>query len=172
MRTNLPLEDIIFDGDRRWREELLADPVLQDALSLLEPEGLEEDAPYTPPTRAPSLRRDLLRTALKLDPAIMPDAFDALSRVRERLGLEGHIDLYCIPDQQMNAFVGEPEEGRVTIALTSELLTNTTVEELASILGHELGHILFQHCARGYGRVAESGVLPPIYKARLYAWAR
>ena len=115
LTCSMDLDPLMFDGDRRTRAQLMADRAFAEAA-----EELAEAAPVM------SARRALLANALKLTPAIAPDAFRALKRARRRLKTKGKVELYCVQQPQLNAFVTESHDGTVLIALSSAALSAGT----------------------------------------------
>ncbi len=89
-------------------------------------------------------KRHLLGTAVKITADLFPDIYrlyrDCLSRIGEHI--EG--DLYVHQDTQYNAHVYAHEQ-RCDILLTSALVREFNSSELAFVIGHELGHVLFEH---------------------------
>jgi uncharacterized tellurite resistance protein B-like protein len=161
LETSLRLDEIVFDGDRDLRAALLADKrfvriVLAHA----------EESPGL------SARRQLLLRALRLNAAIAPDAFAALEEVRSVLGLRAPIELYCVASKEINAFVVPPEDGVVLIGLSSEALERLEPAELRFVLGHEIGHLLFDHLRMEPDQLFSDERLAPVHVARLCAWLR
>src|SRR5262245_30978375 len=74
-------------------------------------------------SKTASARRQLLLSALRLSPAIAPDVHQALAHVVKTIGLEHPVELYCVPDPSINAFVVPPtKDGPILLGLTSEAL--------------------------------------------------
>jgi uncharacterized tellurite resistance protein B-like protein len=161
LESSLRLDEIVFDGDRDLRAALLADKRFVRILV-----GHAEDSP------ALSARRQLLLSALRLGPGIAPEPFAALEEVRRVLGLRATVELYCVPRKEINAFVVPPEGGVVLVGLTSEALERLDSAELRFVLGHELGHVLFDHLRMTPDRLLSDERLAPVHVARLCAWLR
>jgi uncharacterized tellurite resistance protein B-like protein len=162
LRTRIDRDAVVFDGDRDLRAELMKDPAIKQALRALEPQAALASA-----------RRELLLSSLKLTPTIAPNVYAAVDKVTATLGLEVPLEVYCISSHTMNAFIAPPDGARVLLGLSSPLLEKMDDAELTFVLGHELGHALFDHF-----RMAPSILfdlderLPPLQFARLYAWMR
>lgn len=161
LTCSMDLDPLMFDGDRGTRALLLADRAFAEAA-----EELADAAPVK------SARRALLANALKLTPAIAPDAFRALKRARRRLKTKGKVELYCVQQPQLNAFVTESHDGTVLIALSSAALSSLDRKELTFVMGHELGHVLFDHLSLHPHAFAQHANIAPLHMARLYAWMR
>jgi uncharacterized tellurite resistance protein B-like protein len=161
LRTSLDRDAIVFDGDRDLRQALQADELFAQIVE--EVEGAATIA---------SARRDLLRSALKLTPKISPEAFRAVDQAVAALGIDVPIELYCVPAPEINAFVAPPEGGRVLIGVSSAALETLDVAELRFVIGHELGHAIFDHFALAPELLAADPRIAPVHLARLYAWMR
>lgn len=171
MTTSLQLDRVIFDGDKRLRRELSAletrlrasepviDPMAELGESLAKPLG--------------SLRAELLRNAMRLPKGLAPTVWRAVGRCVEVLGVTTPIELYVVADPSLNAFVGPLESGRVIIGFTSTALEKFDASELAFIVGHELGHVLYDHHGLGdvVGRAGDLRIAPAD-ALRLSAWRR
>lgn len=89
----------------------------------------------------------LLSTAIRLNENQMPEVFNLLPPICEKLGIDKIPDLYMIKSsnkQDVNAYtygVTEPY-----ICLTSELIKQCSSDMIASVLAHECGHIACKHC--------------------------
>ncbi len=152
---------IVFDGDRDWRRRLMDDPVIAQILS-------EQRAQ----AQLHSARRDLLRSGLRLTPAIAPDAWQAADACKATLGLGLPVELYCVNEPLLNAFVAPPQHGRILIGVTNVALENLTTAELRFLIGHELGHAIFEHFALAPSVFEHDERIAPIHMARLFAWMR
>lgn len=162
IRARVDLDALIFDGDRDLRGELRRDPLIKKALRAAQP--AEELA---------AIRRELLLSSLKLTPAIAPEIYRAADRVSHTLGLEAPIEAYCISSPVMNAFIAPPEDQRLLIGVSSPLLEKMSEDELTFVLGHEVGHVLFDHFSMAPSVVLEMEErLPPTQVARLFSWMR
>ena len=77
----------------------------------------------------------------------MPDLFQSVRDVSKRLLLQVEPEVIVMPDAEPNAFVrvpGVPGEPPF-IVLHSGLIELLSLDELASIIGHELGHAGCNH---------------------------
>ena len=95
-----------------------------------------------------SLRDALLKDGVLLNETLSPRVFEIVGGVKSRLGIEGQFDVVCMRDVDVNAFA-HVEEGHsgteYLVALTSAALESLNDEEIASLIGHELGHFAFGH---------------------------
>lgn len=155
--------------ERRLRDELLADQDIQRALRHVDeqPGGLGTIA----------RRRRLLSDAFRLTRSIAPGVLDALAACKETLGHEGPVEVFVHPEPGIRAAAvyGPPETP--TIVLSARLLEALTEVELRFVLGHELGHLLFEHFAlplpaTAMAGDASGGRLRSSAALGLYVWSR
>jgi uncharacterized tellurite resistance protein B-like protein len=162
LRGKLDMERLIFDGDREMREALLSDKRFVKVL-----------VSQSETKNAIAARRQLLLSALRLTPEMAPEPFAALRQASETLGIETPIELYCVSESAINAFVVPPRPGGVVLlGLTSEALERFDPGELAFVFGHELGHALFGHFHFSPDVLIGDDSIAPIHVARLCAWMR
>lgn len=121
-----------------------------------------------------SARRRLLLNALRLSPSMAKEPFAALADVNQTLGLEGPLELYCVSESRINAFVVPPRQadGVLLVGFTSEALERLDPAELRFVLGHELGHVLFGHFNLSVSDLVGDEEVAPIQLVRLCAWMR
>lgn len=94
------------------------------------------------------LRVELLRNGVLLNEALSPRIFHIASEVLRKLGVPGTFDVICVRDSSINAFAAVREtdtEPDQFIGITSGALELLDDGEIAFILAHEIGHILFRH---------------------------
>ena len=118
-------------------------------------------------------RRHLLSTAVRLTPAMAPSICKMGERCRDTLDIESPLEIYVAPSPSFNAFSYGAHGGRVVVGFTSALLEGFDEDELAFVMGHELGHYLFNHhdipihlLIRG-----DQALRPP-QALRLFSWQR
>ncbi len=90
---------------------------------------------------------NLLSTSLKVTSEITPNIASIIEEILNHLSLDGlNLECYVYSDAEMNAkcFTHEHDK-QVIVMLSSGLVNRMTSGELAFVIGHELGHFLFDH---------------------------
>ncbi len=90
-------------------------------------------------------RRSLLAEAIRLNRRMAPEVADALAECREMLGVTRPIEVFLEPKPVYSAFLSRGRSGPLILGLSSRLLEEFSPAELRFVLGHELGHALFDH---------------------------
>lgn len=149
-------------GDLDLYERLMQERDIQRAIERFDKESGEMGA-----------RRQLLGTAMRLSPEMAPDVHEMMQSCRQTLGIELPVETYVYPSAAFNAAAVRPEGGLLLVMLSSSLLEAFEPDELKYVIGHELGHHLFEH-----HRIPTSALLAgdaPITAAlalQLFAWQR
>lgn len=162
----MEVERLRAQGEHELAERLLAEPVVKEAISR---------AAEAPPSGA---RRQLLAMALRLTPEIAPEVADVIAGVSEALSLEPGggrtaIESYVYPGAQFNAAAVKPENGRMFVIFSSSLLEAFDADELRFVVGHELGHHLFDHHAIPTQILLHpQSQISPALALHLFSWQR
>ncbi|MBC8071431.1 MAG: M48 family metalloprotease [Deltaproteobacteria bacterium] len=91
-------------------------------------------------------RRSLLTGALRLTRNMAPEVADSLAHCRDVLGFDHPVEVYVRPEPVFNAgAIRNHGGGPHIIVISSRLLEAFTPEELRFVIGHELGHMAFDH---------------------------
>ena len=85
---------------------------------------------------------DFLSSAIRLNENQMPEIYNLLLPVCEKLGIEVP-ELYYIRSQEMNAATGGSTKPYIFV--TSELVEKLPLDLISSVLAHECGHIACKH---------------------------
>jgi len=149
-------------GDRDLATRILAN---REVAAIIEKFKVEADKV--------SARRELLATAVRLTASMAPDLHRDVDAARRSLEIETALEIYVIPSPVYNAAAVRPERGRMFVLFSSALLEAFDGAELRFVIGHELGHHLFDHHDIPVGVLLEGG-LPgsPGLALELFAWQR
>lgn len=89
-------------------------------------------------------KRALARSSLKVTSEITPRIDEILCGVASRLHVSrSSLEVYVFPSTDLNAFCFI-DELPITIGLSSSLVKSLKNEELAFVIGHEVGHVFFK----------------------------
>jgi Zn-dependent protease with chaperone function len=162
IETTLDLPLVVFDGDRDLRAALLRDRDFARAFKAWQ---------ALPGGR--SARRDLRREPHRRQQQIAPQLFACVDKCIEKLGIQNPVEVYCSQDAQLNAFVVPPQAGTICIGFSSSALERFEDDELRFVLGHELGHAIFEHHGMTTGILDHAGEsLATAHAMRLFAYQR
>ncbi|MEQ9497146.1 MAG: M48 family metallopeptidase [Deltaproteobacteria bacterium] len=168
MGTPKQLLDLQARYDKNLRERLAKDSGVERALEKLE----ERSSGF-----GFHMRRSLLAGALRLRPNMVPTVTRALNQCREALDFDDPVEVFVKSMPVVNAFCAKDPAGRIAIGLSSELVERFTPEELTFVIGHELGHIVYDHFGIPMPHVAMMEDMAGRIVSRptaldLYLWAR
>ena len=89
----------------------------------------------------------LSRSSLRLTEEMTPDINKIIELVCRRIQIDRSlVDVYVFPSADFNGFC-YIHELPITVGLSSSLIKTLTGDELAFVLGHEIGHALFKETA-------------------------
>ena len=111
---------------------------------------------------------------LRITDKLSPRLCSLLDQVKERLSFADAVDLFVAQEPVLNAFTipGLTEECDHVVSLTSALVERMNDDELRFVLGHELGHLAYQHYRVGLvyqaaGKDSDGdSALPPLVQNR------
>ena len=157
-----PADELRAQGDRDLADKLLKNQEVRRARQRLEKEADKLGA-----------RRQLLATALRLSPGMAPDVDQVMASCQETLGMNSPLEAYVYPDASFNAAAVRPERGRMFVLVSSALLEEFEPGELRFVVGHELGHHLFDHHGIPVAAMlAGERRVDPGTLLRMFAWKR
>ncbi|MDW8345191.1 MAG: M48 family metallopeptidase [Verrucomicrobiae bacterium] len=126
-----------------------------------------------------SFRDAILGAHLKLSPTLSPRVFELLDDVTSALGFTEPVDVFVAEDASINAVAVHALDGMPhMIVLTSSLLERMDDAELRFVLGHELGHLHYDHyrarlIPHAVGEDEEKkSRMPSLLRRRLEIWNR
>ena len=141
----MDLHRIRYRGDKQDVELLFRDYNLEGIISTSEERQKLEESNF---------RNQLLKDgAFLLSQPISPRIFNIVTETKQKLGLEGEYEVFCLNSNSINAFAYvQPAEEKnfFIIGITSAALEELEDREIQFILGHELGHFLFEHNRMNY----------------------
>jgi hypothetical protein len=110
-------------------------------------------------------RNMLLAKCLKLNKGISPSISMAIEKVRNVSNNLCSLDVFVMSSPEINAFAILDSSKKANIVLTSSLIKLLDIEELAFVIGHEMGHCLFEH---NYSNDLDKNVSEHFYLNKLY----
>jgi hypothetical protein len=141
----MDLHRIRYRGDKDDVELLFKEYNLEGIISASEDQQKLEESNF---------RNKLLKDgAFLLSKPISPRIFNIVTETKQKLDLEGEYEVFCLNSSSINAFAYvQPAEEKnfFIIGITSAALEELEDREIQFILGHELGHFLFEHNRMNY----------------------
>ncbi|HUP57226.1 MAG TPA: M48 family metallopeptidase, partial [Bdellovibrionota bacterium] len=120
-------------------------------------------------------RRELLKRSFHLNSQMAPKLFAIGDNCKATLDLKVDIDFYVHPAQDFlaSAYVPSNDE-RICILLSARMIEKFDDDELAFVVGHQIGHLLFDHHRMPINMLLERAgeLLSPVHALRVYAWKR
>ena len=160
-QAGIDLDRLVYSGDRAYLTEMLADPRFAFAVN----QAISERKPY-------NARKELLTKGLKLTRGMAPLVHDLVSRCAQALKIQHPIEVFVYHDANYNASCFPPRKDKILLAVTSSLLENFTEDELAFVIGHEIGHFLFEHVRYPIDSLLGYLDPTPLDAMRVFSWKR
>lgn len=149
------------EGDEALYNELLETTEVRQAIRKI------EENP------AAGVRRQLLATALRLTDTMSPRLHELMHAAIGKLGVEIPVEIYVYNSPQFNAACLAPEDNRLLLMFSSSLLEKFDESELRFVMGHELGHHLFEHTNIPVGYLIKGpDPVGPRLAMKLFSWSR
>jgi len=117
-------------------------------------------------------RRRLLATSVRLSRTMAPGVHKTADACIERLGVDIPVELYVYASPSYNAMCVKPEEGRLFLMFSSSLLECFKDAEFRFVMGHELGHYLYDHHSVPVGYFLNQRGTDPALALQLSTWSR
>ncbi len=162
-RTDIDLNLLVYDGDRDYVIDFEKDESLQNILEKIN----QDRSKFTS-------RKHLLKSSLRLTKTLAPMLHDIGEHCKQVLKLKGDIEFFVYQNDMFNASCYPPDNDKLYVILTSGILERFSKDELMFVVGHEIGHVLFEHFNYPVRLILDEGCddLAPIHAMKLYAWNR
>jgi uncharacterized tellurite resistance protein B-like protein len=160
----LNLEMAVYDGDHDTLAALLKDPQF-----VLAADEVLKDGSVV------KVRRELLKRSFHLTSQMAPKLYAIGDNCKATLDLKLDVDFYVHPGSGYAASAYIPtNEGKVCVLLSSAMIEKFDDEELSFVVGHQIGHLLFDHHRMPINVLLERAgdLLSPVHALRVYAWKR
>jgi len=93
-----------------------------------------------------AITNELLSNTVLLSEAIAPRIYTICSEIQGKLGFAEKIDFYLQSSSDINAFsINGYEQVPNLICFTSALIQQMNDDELRFVIGHEIGHLIYDH---------------------------
>jgi uncharacterized tellurite resistance protein B-like protein len=160
----LNLENAVYDGDRDTLAQLLRDPQFVMAAD----EVLRDGAVVKG-------RRELLKRSFHVTSQMAPKLYAIGDNCKATLDLKPDVDFFVHPAAGFAASAYIPtNEGKVSVLLSAQMIEKFDDDELAFVVGHQIGHLLFDHHRLPINVLLERAgdLLSPVHALRVYGWKR
>ena len=118
-------------------------------------------------------RRRLLANALRITEGIIPSLMERIEIVKRVLHLQSPVETYIYNSPHHSASCMHFENGSIYLLISSGLYSKLTERELLFLVGHEFGHVVFQHhLLPARAILAQRGVCDAEQALSLMSWAR
>ena len=91
---------------------------------------------------------DLLSHSVRIVPSLFPDLYEELKGLHERMMLDRSIDCFVTSNPEIQAYCipfKRDDADHFAVVLTSALVERLKPEEIIHVIGHEVGHFIYQH---------------------------
>jgi Zn-dependent protease with chaperone function/uncharacterized tellurite resistance protein B-like protein len=163
-------DEVRYRGDASDVEELARTYRIDDYLDAVEENLKQVDQ---------GVREKLMKEGIRLNERLSPRIYAIFNNVCRALELQIGAEVFCLPSDGINAFalLDVSQRGRHSlIGVTAGALERLEDDELKSILGHELGHVLFGNnrlmALRATGKDAGITVLPAFGESLFLRWLK
>ena len=157
----MPRKPFRCEGDKALFEELMQVDEVKSAIRKL------DDNPGA------GVRRQLLATALRLTESMSPKLHGMMQESIQELNVDIPVEIYVYNSPQFNAACLAPEDDTLLLMFSSALLEKFQEQEVRFVMGHELGHHLFDHTKIPIGYLIQGpDPVGPRLAMKLFSWSR
>ena len=162
-RADIDLNLLVYDGDRDYVIAFQQDDLIQKTLEKVNKNSGKFKS-----------RKHLLKSSLRLTKTLAPMLHEIGEHCKKVLKLKADIEFFVYQGDTFNASCYPPDDNKLYIILSSGILERFSKEELTFVVGHEIGHVLFEHFDYPVRQILDTGEndLAPIHAMKLYAWNR
>ena len=161
--------DSVVDKIRCINDLNLFNKLLQDPKVINTNDWIKRESKKNPR----SIRRHLLSSSVRLTKRMSPKIHAMAEDCIEKLSVEMPLELFVYSSPQFNAACFKPEEERLYVMFSSSLLEGFSESELKYVIGHELGHHVYNHHDIPIGYLLKGEQRPsPRMALELFAWSR
>jgi len=157
---NQQLTDSRYRGDYELLEELRSDETVAKQLSKINVDQHRN-----------MIRAQLLSSAVRVEANLLPNITQAFDGLKSRAGIDEPMEAYVYEESAINAFVARGRT-HTLVGLSSGAVMKLSEGELEFVIGHELGHSIFEHLDVHAGHILESGSLSARQRMQILAWQR
>jgi peptidase M48-like protein/tellurite resistance protein TerB len=157
------IDRIRFASEQRLFASLCGDEQIAGVVKKLRRDNAEE-----------ANRRRLLASALRITDRIIPSLMQRVELAKRITHLEGmEVETYIHNSPHHSASCMHFEDGGIFLMISSGLYTELSERELLFVIGHELGHVVYQHhLLPARAVLAQRGAVNAERALKLMAWAR
>ncbi|AWH74659.1 peptidase M48 [Dokdonia sp. Dokd-P16] len=162
-RADVDLNLLVYDGDRDYVIAFQKDELIQKTLEKVN----EGNSKF-------KSRKHLLKSSLRLTKTLAPMLHEIGEHCKQTLKLKADIEFFVYQSDMFNASCYPPDDNKLYIILSSGILERFSKDELTFVVGHEIGHVLFEHFDYPVRQILDHGEndLAPIHAMKLFAWNR
>ena len=102
--------------------------------------AIEESAP-----RFSSRMSASLANALRINENMVPQIYELITASRHSANVSAEVHAFVYPSHEVQASVSREPNGSVLLAISSSAVTLLSRDELRFVIGHEMGHVAFDH---------------------------
>lgn len=155
------LDRVRFLGDVQGRDNLRSDEDIAEWIQH-----------YADDRNSHSARKRLLGNAVRVDEEVLPDLGKAISDIHRRIGIQEEVECFVYENPSIDACVFRGRD-HLFVLLSSAAIEKLNAEELEFVIGHEIGHVIYDHFEIPVGAILQSEQsLQPKHAIRLLSWQR